>query len=239
MIRLLSFIFLILTSTTNASTLADIKSEAHNQLSSADNLLVNAMALLQLSYVNEKLSLSNQTTCYDDTTCSALQTAGVSNLTVATSSAKTASHIAYITAGFIPSSSSATCNVDTNLYRTPVDSSGFSTCSLSSYTGQLAIEVRFKSSSYNPGISGVLDNKTVLFLAKGPGINSQFITNTVTPPSINSIGSYDCINNDGTNQDGINNGSRLGSIYIQNSVKSLLTFLTHSQSTGGFSLCLR
>ena len=74
---ILGFIFLILTSTSNASTLADIKSEAHNQLSSADNLLVNAMALLQLSYINEKLSLSNQTTCYDDTTCSALQTAGV------------------------------------------------------------------------------------------------------------------------------------------------------------------
>ena len=243
--RLILLIFFIsLSDSLFANLLSDIKNEGHHQLVTSDRLLANTMHLLQLSYINNKFNTPNQTLCYDSTTCSALTESGVSNLTLALPTLDDNAYIASITYGFIPPSNNngeSSCS-DTSLSsikRTRVDSSGFSSCSYSAYANHLAIEVRFKSSTYFSSISGVLDNKSVLFLAKGPGAHSQFIVKSDNLPIIHSIGNYACVNNDGKNFDGLNNGSRMGSILLQNKKRPILSFVSYGQPIGGFSTCLQ
>ena len=225
-----------------SNVLTDIKDETITQLTQANSLLVDAMHNLQLAYSNSRFSLSNTTTCYDTATCSALQSAGVSNLITASSLQQASTKIAYITSGFIPTlaQSASNCTYNSSTQKAPVDAYGFSSCLSSSYAGYLAIEVRFKSAIVSSTISGALDNKIVLFLAKGPGTNSSFIIKSASSlPTIDNVAFFSCINNNGSVGDGLNNAGKLGSITMQSSSSMLITYLPNGGAIGGFGTCLR
>lgn len=165
-----------------------------------------------------------------------------------------------IVSGYIPSYSSPTCppslssGTDSNL-----DENGnFTICLTDNYlgtvegsgAGHLAIEVRFKSSTTLGSISGALDNKKVLFVAKGPGMQGTTIsknatwsddssssTENITPEGMGSIGSFTCYNPEGVENDGINNGGALGTIYVNENLK-LPIKVKQISKLGGIGKCL-
>ena len=242
--NLLSYTLAILLATgMYASSVSDLRDESYAQLVDADRQVAAAMERLQNAYLVNKFSLTNSSVCYDTDACSDLTNASVSSLITADTTLQSASLIASITTGFIPltDTTSSVCTSDIN-GNAPLNSAGFSPCLASSanYPGYLAVEVRFKNSSQAVNISGALDGKKVLFLAKGPGINAGFIQYSSTIlPTIDRIGSFVCINTDGTAGDGINNGGRLGMIGLQTGNQMLVTYLPYQSTLGGLGLCLK